>query len=361
VPACFRIFPVNILRRSMRRTAICIAFLLASVPLFAQRTGVAKYAGEFMSWGVGGRALAMGGASVALANDVTAAYWNPAGLMQLQYPEIGLMHEQIYGGFMNQNYGAVAWPIGARYTLALSVTRFGIDDIPDTRGALIDLNGNGVLDPNERLNYDAIQYFNTADWAAYLTYAFRMNENIALGVNLKLIRRDLADASATGVGFDIGARYAVTQRFTLGAAVQDVTTTLIAWNTGTNDLVSPTLKVGGAYRLEMAGGAITPTVDVDIRGENRQTAAFTHVGPVSIDPHLGLEYQFQQLFALRLGMNDKQMFTAGAGVHLPKLYLDYAYTPSPMALESDNLYSMGTHRISLRLALEEKKFSRPAN
>ena len=59
---------------------VIAAFLF--IPQINAQTVFGKYAGEFLSIGVGGRALGMGGAYVALANDVTAGYYNPAGLAQ---------------------------------------------------------------------------------------------------------------------------------------------------------------------------------------------------------------------------------------------------------------------------------------
>jgi len=337
---------------------ITVFITLAAMPVRSQ-TGVAKYGGEFMANGFGGRALAMGGAFVSVANDVTAAYWNPAGLMQLQYPEIGLMHEQRFGGLLNYNYGGVAWPFGPKYTIALSIARSGVDDIADTRNALIDLNGNGIMDPNERLDESKITMFSYADWVAYLTYAFRTSDQLSLGVNLKLIRKDLAEASAMGVGFDIGALYAITPKFFIGANMQDVTTTLMAWTTGRNELVSPTAKIGASYRIEFFGGTIIPAVDFDITGENRKFASLASVGPIGINPRGGLEYQFRNLFALRAGYNDTQNFSFGAGVHLPKLYLDYAFGQSAISEGMSDFTKDPTHRISLRLQLEEPKFIRP--
>ena len=79
--------------------------------LFSQ-TEIGKYSGEFLSLGVGGRALGMGGASVAVANDITAGYWNPAGLAHMNYPQISLMHEEHFGSLVNYNYAAVAIPYG---------------------------------------------------------------------------------------------------------------------------------------------------------------------------------------------------------------------------------------------------------
>ncbi len=340
-----------------RLISATILLLAMIVPLSAQKTGIAKYAGEFMASGFGGRALAMGGAYAAGANDVTAAYWNPAGLMSLQYPEIGLMHEQRYGGLLNYNYGGVAWPFGPKYTLALSVTRLGIDDNDDTRDALIDLNGNGMWDEGERLDKSKISKFNVSDWVAYLTYAFHADERLNLGVNMKFVARSMGGsvgASAYGVGFDAGAQYALTERLLLGAAVQDVTTTLVAWSTGTNDLVSPTVKIGAAYKLDFLGGVVMPALDFDIMGENRKTASLFNIGPVSLNPRAGLEFQFRNLLAVRAGLSDTQNFTFGAGVHLPKLYLDYAFGQSPLSSE----FKDPSHRISMRLSLEEKKFVR---
>ncbi len=67
---------------------VVAALLLCMEMAHAGDTKVAKYAGEFLSIGVGGRALGMGSAAVALASDVTAGYWNPAGLTGIMYPEV---------------------------------------------------------------------------------------------------------------------------------------------------------------------------------------------------------------------------------------------------------------------------------
>ena len=351
------------LMRSRFKVIVATAvFFLVTVPLHAQ-TEIAKYGGDFMATGFGSRGLAMGGAHVAAADDITAAYWNPAGLMRTSYPEIGLMHEQRFGGLLSYNYGGVAWPFGEKYTLALSVTRSGVDDIPDTRDALIDLDGNGQLDPNDRIDPSKVQSFSAADWVAYLTYAFRSNDRLALGVNLKLLRRDLLDENAMGVGFDIGAQYRMTDELMLGATVQDVTTTLMAWSTGRNELVSPTLRVGASYAIAALGGRIMPALDLEIMGEGREFASTVNLGPVSVNPRFGLDYRFKDVFSLRGGLSDvffddkhekKQLLTFGAGIHLPKLYLDYAFGQNDLFSE----FKDASHRISLRLVLEEKKFSR---
>jgi hypothetical protein len=319
------------------------------------QTGIAKYAGEFISTGVGARALAMGGAFVALANDVTAGYWNPAGLSRINYPEFILMHDSEFGSLVNHDYGAVAIPVGTSTSLGLSIIRVGVDDIADTRNAGVDANGNLTYDPTQftRVDPGRVTYFNAADWALYFTYSHRQNETFSYGANVKLIRRDLAEYSAMGIGFDIGFLYCPFENLSFGANLQDITTTLVAWNTGRNDLISPTVKIGSAYFIDLLGGRIAPATDFDIRFENRRSASEAHIGPVSFDFHGGLEYAFRNLIALRAGYSDVKQLTLGAGVHLPKLNIDYSFARFAGAEQLDN-----THRISIMFTLEAEQFKR---
>ena len=88
----------------------------------------------------------MGGAFVAVANDVTSGYYNPAGLANLNYPQLALMHSEQFGNLVNYDYGAVAIPFQNDMTFGLSIMRLGVDGIPDTRNALYDANGDGIID-----------------------------------------------------------------------------------------------------------------------------------------------------------------------------------------------------------------------
>jgi hypothetical protein len=314
---------------------------------------IAKYAGEFLSIGVGGRALGLGGAYAALANDASAAYWNPAALARLNYPEFMLMHDERFGGMVNYDFGAVAIPYGTNVTFAVSLMRLGVDGIPDSRNALVDRNQNGILDSTDFIDPSKVTYFNSADWALYFTYSKSVSNNLTYGINLKILRRGLEVASATGIGFDIGVLYSPRENWFVAANVQDVTTTLIAWSTGTNELISPTLKLGTAYFIDLFQGRFAPTIDVDVRFENRQFASIAHLGSISFDPHMGLEFDYKNTVALRIGYNDVKQLTLGAGLHLRKLDIDYSFA------RFDKENDLGdTHRISLRMILHEARFAR---
>ena len=349
------------------RRLIIITFCMVAT-LYGGETRFGKYAGEFMSIGVGGRALGLGSAYSALANDVTAGYWNPAGLTRIQYPEFSLMHDERYGNLVNYDYAAFAYPFGVNETdiepqqtqynastFAVSVLRLGIDGIPDTRRAWADSNGNGFFDENVRPDYNAITFFNASDWAVYLSYAKQYSNDLHYGINVKFIRRNIGDFHGTGIGFDIAALYSPYERLFLAANLQDATTTFVSWNTGTNELISPTLKLGAAYSWDILNGVLTPVMGADVRFEGRKYSSTVHVGPVSLDPQFGLEFDYNALVAVRAGYNEIGNLTVGAGLHLRKLDIDYSFAKFDAADQLGN-----THRISLRLRLEEDRYRRGA-
>lgn len=342
----------------LKTTFFVLLSILSFQYVINAQTVVGKYAGEFMAIGVGGRASGMGGAFTAAVSDVTGGYWNPAGLARIEYPEIALMHEEHFGNLVNYSYASVAVPYGPDMTFGLSVIRLGVDDIPDTRNALVDRDGNVIRDftsSTDRINPDLVSYFSNQDWAIYLSFAKKHSDNFSYGANVKIIRRDIAEFGATGIGFDVGAQYSPYDKLYLGANIQDITTTLIAWNTGRNELVSPTMKLGAAYALDFLAGTFTPAVDVDVRFENRKFASQFNVGAVSFDPHAGLEYSYNNLFAIRAGYSDVKQITIGAGIHLPKLTIDYSFARFNSSKE-ERLDD--SHRISLILTLETQKYKR---
>ncbi len=342
--------------------------LIIIIPIFIEngyggKIVKAKYAGEFLSTGVGARALGMGGTFVAISEDVTAGYWNPAALATINYPQLAGMYAQRFANIVNYNYGAVALPVGKTSGLALSFIRLGVDDIPNTEDALLDYGedgipgtgdageGNGIIDSNERLDRNKIFYFNSAEYAVYLSYGTRKSSNFFYGGNVKVLKKGIGENSAWGMGFDFACLWRPYSKVNVGVNLQDITTTLLVWDTGRQEAITPTSKIGIAYFYESSkiAGQIVPAFDMDVRFENRRYSAQYNFDRVSFDLHFGMEYRLKQLLALRLGL-DTGRFSAGIGVKLPKLNVDYAF------LSHDDLGN--THRISLVLTIEEDKFKR---
>ena len=118
---------------------------------------VRKYSNEFLNIGVDAAAFGMGRAVVATTGDVNSGYWNPAGLVHVEDYQGSIMHAEYFAGIAKYDYAAFAMPIDDLSAVALSIIRFGVDDILDTT-ELIDSNGN--------IDYNRIDLFSAADYAS---------------------------------------------------------------------------------------------------------------------------------------------------------------------------------------------------
>jgi len=317
--------------------AVVCLMLVVVTPARADWLFPAKYAEEFLSTGVGARALGMGGAHVAIAVDGTAAYWNPAGLSRLSRRQASLMHSERFSGIVTYNYLGYAQPFHQTEGVALSLIALGVGDIPIT----------ALEDPAAPIGDDNRVYKSgsTSDLetALFVSYGKQISKGFDLGANAKIIRKGVADHSAWGLGFDLAARTTLPGKILAGAMIQDVTTTLLVWDTGQKESIIPTLKLGVArvFSIGNLGADITPAADADIRFANRQTADQFAFGAVTVNSHLGLEFSLERTLGLRVGL-DSGALTAGAGLSLYGVQADYAY------LSHTELGD--THRISLGIS-----------
>jgi hypothetical protein len=316
----------------------------------------AKYAGEFMAIGGGARPLGMGGAFAAVASDVSSVYWNPAGITGIGTRQALAMHSERFGGLVKFNFGSYAQPtelLGPDREAAwgLGLIHLGVEDLIITNHLeMIDSDGDGQLDDlvdksgNVLTEADIAALPRESDNSFALLGSFATRTGWGrVGGTLKLIYTDaIAGESSVGIGIDLGYLYRdfLFDRFDVGAKLQDATGTYISWSTGTNEFITPMLKVGAAYTLvsERMNGALLLAADADLFFEDRRTASQFWIEGVSSDLHLGAELQFQEKVMVRGGVDGGNP-TAGAGVRVGFLGFDYAY------LHHDAFEA--THRVSV--------------
>ena len=364
---------------------LCALVTLIAGPAHAQK--LAKYGADFLSGGVGGRALAMGGAHVALAQDVSAGYWNAAGLDGLAYPQVAYMHAERFAGIVSFDYGSAAFPINARSTVGISFFRSGVNDIKNTLDAW-----DAERDQPKPNPESYFKSFSAADYAFFLSYARAVGSRIALGVTGKLIRRQIGPfADAWGYSFDLSAQYR-TGRLLLGFNLQDATRMLQSWTVnpeafaieGTNPetgegytfqdvfqdelpqggtfVVLPVMRLGTGYVLPVGLSSLTLGLDLDLAFDGQRTHAF-NAGEVSFHPRLGTEFSYRGVVALRAGLGRitrSDVYgldfspTVGAGLQLKQLSVNYGFGDFA-GLTSDLGFS---HRISATLTLEQPGLQR---
>ncbi|WP_201982083.1 putative type IX sorting system protein PorV2 [Hymenobacter rubidus] len=330
------------------------ASAVLALPVAAQSTKTPKYSNEFLNLGVGARALGMGKVQVALANDATAGYWNPAGLVNQTHKYDGvLMHSELFSGVVKNDYGAFSMPLDDKSSIGVSVMRLGVDNIADTRS---------LINEYGQINYDKIEYFSVADYALLLSYARKIGnvEGLSVGANGKLIYRNIGKfAHGYGFGIDAGVQYN-RKGWNLALMARDVTTTFTQWSingdeylkginstyantadgipTNSAEITLPRFVLGVGRRIELPK-QFTALVAVDLEtttdGE-RGTPISTKA--VSVDPRGGLEIGYRNLVFLRGGagnfqkissvvdqsMQWKGQYSFGAGVAISGLRVDLA-------------------------------------
>ena len=306
-----------------------------------------SHTAEFLSHGVGARALGMGSSFVSVADDATAAYWNPAGLVQIRRRAFAMMYSDSFGGaqggFLSKglvayNFASYAQQVEGIGSMGVSWIRLGVDDIPHTTfvdvngngrlGDFLDKDGDGIKDPGELYidRPEVAGYFSNVDNALLISYARQVHSNISIGGNLKLLRQSLFENSGNGFGLDLGLMLTPLDGLQVGAVLADATGTQIRWNTADAPVFTrnPRFRFGMSYRISLPViGQATFGVDLETDRKDLQTA-----GDSERIVHFGGEYWLFDVVALRIGAEGTKL-AAGAGIRLHfgdvALFTDYAF------------------------------------
>jgi hypothetical protein len=297
----------------------------------------------------------MGGAFTAVADDATAPWWNPAGMIYLPYKEVIPMHAEQFGKLVNHDYVGFVMPLGGpegkQSALGVGFIRLAVDDIPITPrpgdlklGEFLDDGqdgipstydpgeGDGVWEPGERILVDKLQLYqaSSANMALLLSYARHHGQHWAFGGSVKFVRQSIPDTligqhvTSFGAGLDAGFVYMPMDAATIGVTVHDLTTTWQSWSNGTRELVVPTVDTGVSFNFYPAPHhALTWATDLGWAFENRLADSQIKIGSVTANVRTGLEYWYKGTFALRTGANVKDL-DFGAGVRYKHLGVDYA-------------------------------------
>ena len=215
--------------------AAFLAFSLSAAPVFAGESG--GQPGAFLQYGVGARALAMGGAFYAVADDATAAYWNPAGLAYLQRKEITTMQAALYEQ-TSFNYMGYAHPTTTKGTFALGITQLtsaGFEKV------------NATFDPatGEATNITKAGTFADQQRAMAFSWGREATESTSFGLSFKQVSRQLDSSSDSHLAMDIAAMRIMGPSYRLALGVQNVFSKA---GGDTSDRLPVILKVGNSVR-----------------------------------------------------------------------------------------------------------------
>lgn len=290
------------------RIAAVVATVLMSTVLYAPvrpafaGVAVGGSSADFLQFEVGGRSAGMAGAFTGLATGVTAQFWNPAALARLDQPQIGAMHAAWLQD-LNFEWLGYARPMSPSFGVAsMSVAYFHLPSIQ-----AVDEFDNPAGE------------FKVYDLALTAGLARPLSRHVAVGMNAKMIRQNLATVSATGAAVDLGIQASMSGT-SFGAVVQNL---------------GPSLSFDGSsyplpqqVRLGVSRGfwrdRLLIATDYNIPRDYYK------------DVRIGTEFQAHPNVSLRVGYRHElgssgdpaTGLSYGLGLHFHQLQFDYALTPS---------------------------------
>jgi hypothetical protein len=294
------------------RGVLAVATLVATLsqsalPERAAAEADGGFPGAWLTNYSGARALGMGGAFVATADDALGILWNPAGLPGMEQNQIMFENARL---FEDTSVNGVSFAVPGSWFPSLGVS-------------MVSLRSGDFQRTNE-INGD-LGTFREGETAYLFTLARSVSRRASLGANVKVVQQTVEEFSAGGFGADVGAMLQVL----------------------------PTLKVGVSV-LNLGGPSITlrstaETFPVQARagfslgvlgGRGQIAAEIDRTGDAALRFHGGTEYWIQPVMALRVGV-DGDRATGGFAYQLgPRYQLDYGVADHPLGL---------THRIGLSM------------
>lgn len=180
----------------MKKVNIILFLLLAVATISAQTfvSDVSKRgttAAPFLNISQGARATAMGSAFVAVADDPSAIFWNPAGIARIEGGSVMFDHTNWIAD-INYNYMAASYNLGSYGAIGVSFLSSAIPDMPVR--TIDNPEGTG-------------ETFGVTDAMFSVAYAINLTDNFAIGFNPKFVMQQIWRTSATAVAIDMGVIY----------------------------------------------------------------------------------------------------------------------------------------------------------
>ncbi len=244
--------------------------------------------------GAGARALGMGGGFTSIGDDASTVFYNPAGLSNLDFSELSLMHMTLFEG-IRYNYAAFVYPTHKLGGFGVALMRVGTDDIP------------------RRIDFVETGTFDYSDFQMLLAYGQRVHHRIAFGLNMKIVNQSIDTYSDYGIGLDFSMLADFSSHVSFGIVVRDLIPAELKLNMSKESV--PTSVMGGlSYRGLVLDDRVQVLTSMELEKiENR-----------SVRVHTGAELTFRNTYMLRLGY-DRDNFAFGAGYRPGRFQFDYSY------------------------------------
>jgi uncharacterized protein UPF0164 len=301
------------MRRCRLQPAIVLPLLLAALLPGAASAAPGETGFAFLKLGVGARAMALGSAYVALADDPTAIHWNPAGLAAIKGTQVTAMHNEWIQDF-RQEFAAVGARLGPG-SVGVGFSGFYSSEFEKR-------DDTGVL----------IGHYGFNDISLTGAYGAQIVQGLDGGLALRYIREMIDQWDATAFTADLGARYRLGETgVSFGAAVQNLG--------GDPKFIDESFDLPLTWSVGAAASRSLPS----LQGRGTLTAEVRQAKADDAHFHAGAEYLYKDHVALRVGGKfgyDDESVTFGIGLAKNWMHFDYAVIPLSSDLGTTHFFSL---------------------
>ncbi len=298
----------------LKKFFIILLVLSASNIIFAQNDGAGNTGLSFLKLGVTSRAVSLGEAVVANSTDASATHYNPAALFLGSKVNALFMHnEQVLG--MRTEFLAAK--------VSMKKIAFGLS-----------LNNTSISDIEVReIPGEPLEKFNAQNFALGLSLAYKISENIQVGVTGKFIYEKIYIDNASGFGIDLGGLY-IKDKLSVGASVSNIGSM--------NELRTEASKLPASIRFGASYLIDVPKLSGGLR---ISADGYKVLDGGKIHGNAGLEFAYKEFLSIRAGYQtgyEDRGLTTGLGLKYKALSLDYAFVPYKFSIGSSHTFTLGT-------------------
>ncbi len=329
---------------------LVLLMFIAISSLFAQGERIGTAGATELLIPVGGRGVAMGGATLTNSVGVDAMFWNPANVARSNNSVNVLASHMSYIADIGVEYGAASFNIESFGTIGLSIKSLSFGEIDKTTNQNPDGTG---------------QTFQPQYTVLGVSYSKMLSDRVSVGTNINFVSETIDLVTASGMSFDFGVTYANL------AGVEGFDMAVVLKNIG------PDMKFDGSglytaadagdsrgqqfYKIDAAAFSLPTTLDIglgysvsfDDVNALQFAGTFSNNNFYTDQYKFGAEYNYNNLLFLRGGYNHTTEFEAsetlykfyaGFGLNYDvggvDLMLDYAYMPTEFFSDTHN-FSLG--------------------
>ncbi len=320
--------------RSIFKLLAIVFFMITYISSGQDISKSGTTAAQFLKINVGPRAMGMGTAFVATASDLSALYWNPAGIAS-EHSNNAMFNHTSWIADVNVEFAALTSYVDGFGTIGAFVTVAKIID-GDMVRTIDQPEGTGEL-------------FDAGGIALGITYSKELTDNFSMGFNVKYIQEGVWHMTASGFALDVGALYKIDilNEFRIGASISNFGTKMML--SGRDVLYVQSVGAGNQGNLintsvELDEYSLPLIFRVGVAADLVKSDMFRFtLGLDAVHPNdhteyinVGGEFGWSEILFVRGGYKSifekdtEQGLTLGVGFHYKisnsfKLLFDYAY------------------------------------